>query len=393
MPDSNPSPEDARVLIVATRRETLRRIGDALTGAGFEHVITANGLNEAENAIVAEQPDLVMISVERGDFSDEALFREVEKFPRERFVAALVIDSETPSEEIIERARVIPATRLMYRTLADAKMRAEFEAQQCAVRYDEALHVLRKAEVRLAGELTRSEAQNLAKSEFIANLSHELRTPLNAIIGFSDIMTSESFGPLGSEKYKEYVGDIHKAGIYLLALINDIVDMSRAETGQLNLNLEPLDVRDTINDAVRIFQEKARKKGVALTLHFAPDFPKLRTDERRLRQVLLNVINNAVKYTAAGGAVAVKAGVDPVDGAFIIVVSDNGVGIDAAELDKIMSRYGQLRSAQSTHEPGSGLGLPVTEKIVEALGATFELRSKRKVGTAVTFRFPPEPLR
>ena len=390
MTDTAIAAEDARILVVGTHAQKLRTLAGVLSDAGFRTVMTAPDLDTAERLIVSERPDLVLVRVKRGSFADEALFRDVESLPRERFVAALILDSETPADEIIERARIIPATRLVYRKMNDAKLRAEFEAQQCALRYDEAITVLKKAEERLAAELTKTEAQSLAKSEFIANLSHELRTPLNAVIGFSDIMQSESFGPLGSPKYKEYAGDIQKAGNYLLTLVNDIVDMARAETGQLNLTMEPVDVRETVKDAVRIFQERASKKGVALTTEFAPDFPHLRTDERRLRQVLLNLISNAVKFTAAGGTVAVKAGVDPVDGAFIIVVSDNGIGIDAADLEKLMDRYGDVRSPQASHEPGSGLGLPLTQKISEALGAHFELRSKRKVGTAVTLRFPPE---
>jgi signal transduction histidine kinase len=390
MPQPPIAAEDARILLAGARTESLHKFQSVLAGAGFRTVLTAAGLETAKASVLADRPDLILVRVERGNFFDELLFRDLEALPRERFVAVLIIDSETPLEDVVERARVIPATRLAYRHLSDAKRRAEFEAQQCALRYDEALAVLKKAEERLAAELTKSEAENLAKSEFIANLSHELRTPLNAVIGFSDIMMNESFGPMGSPKYKEYAGDIQKAGHCLLTLINDILDMSRAEVGQLTLNLEPVDVRETINDAVRMFHEKARKKGVALSTEFAPDFPRLRTDERRLRQVLLNLISNAVKFTAAGGTVAVKGGVDPVNGAFVLVVSDNGVGIDMADLEKIMDRYGDVRNTRTGLEPGTGLGLPLTQRIAEALGAKFELRSTRKIGTAVTLRFPPE---
>ena len=387
MPDAS---ENARILIVASEDEARRKLCGALAAAGFESLVAAHDLDSAETALVAERPDLVMVHVRRGDFSDEELFRDIERLPRERFVAVLIADSQAPMNEIVERARVIPAARLIYRQLNDEKIRVEFEAQQCASRYEEAIAVLKKTEQRLAADLTKSEAQSMAKSEFIANLSHELRTPLNAIIGFSDIMSNESLGPIGSSKYKEYSTDIHKAGNHLLTLINDILDMSRAESGQMHVHLEPVDVRDTINGAARMFQERARRKGVTLKTEIAPDFPKLRTDERRLRQVLINVIGNAVKFTAAGGLVVVKGGVDPQDGAFLIVISDNGIGIDAADLPMVMSRYGQVRDSQADREPGSGIGLPLTQKIVEALGGKFELRSQRKVGTAVTLRFPPD---
>jgi two-component system cell cycle sensor histidine kinase PleC len=383
------SPETARLLIAGTEAPKIRALCDLLVKHGFQNVRGVTEAELAQDAVPGYCPDLILVRIEPGDAAGERLFKNIEGLEKERYVPVLVLDSESKPGEIVERVRTLTAMRLLYKDLNEENVRLRAGAQQCSISYDEAVTVLKKTEDQLEAELAEYKDRCRSKSEFIANLSHELRTPLNSIIGFSEILKNETFGPHGSPKYKEYAGDIHGAAAHLLTLINDILEFSRAESGQLDLEFEPVDVQSTIHSSARMLHEKARAKGVTLRVDIAPDFPRLRTDERRLRQVLLNVVGNAIKFTPSVGSVTVKAGIDPVDGAFIVVVSDTGIGIDTADLPRVMTRYGQVKSAQSDHDPGTGLGLPLTRKIVEALGGTLEVRSRRGVGTAVTLRFPP----
>lgn len=382
--------QDARILVAgldATRVAALR--GFAAQN-GFRDVRGCAGRDAALLAAATDDPDIVLVCVTPDDPASRKFMDDVAALKKEHYVAVIAVGPNFDRDDLIERLKTLPAMRLLYREFDEEKARFESESQSRAVQQETAIAALKAAEQTLTSALADSEDNSRAKSEFIANLSHEFRTPLNAIIGFSEILRDETFGPHGSPKYKEYSADILGAARHLLALVDDVLEISRAEAGQLDIKLEPVDVRDTINAAVRMLHDKAKAKGITLRVDVAPDFPHLQTDERRLRQVLLNVVGNAVKFTPPSGSVAVKAGVDPEDGAFIIVVSDTGVGIDPADLPRVMSRYGQIKSDQPAEDSGSGLGLPLTRRIVEALGGNLEIHSRRGVGTAVKLHFPPE---
>ncbi len=381
-------PKDARILIVGADASLVGGLYDLLAAAGFRRVHGAAGHAAALRAAASEHPDLILVRTERGDAAGAQLLKDIEGLERERFVAVMVVDSLGDPTEILRQADSLPARRLLYRELNDEKERIEANAKQRSAKYEAAIAALEATQKRLESEIDSAEDRSGAKSEFIANLSHEFRTPLNAIVGFSDILKNETFGPHTSPKYREYANDIHVAAHHLVSLVNDVLDISRAEAGQLDLDFEEVDARATIDATVRILHDRARAKGLTLRVDIAPDFPKLRTDERRLRQVLINIVGNAIKFTPPSGSVLIKAGVDPVDGAFVIVVSDTGIGIDPADLPLVMSRYGQVRGSQPNPEAGTGLGLPLTQKIVHALGGTLEVRSRSRIGTAVTLRFP-----
>ena len=234
-----------------------------------------------------------------------------------------------------------------------------------------------------------AERGNRAKNSFLANISHELRTPLNAIIGFSEMMKHEIFGPLEPANYRTYVDDIHESGMHLLELINDILDMSKAEAGMTDLQESAVNVVDIIRTSVRMMTRRAYNGGISVEEELPGQLPMLRADERRLRQIVLNLLSNAVKFTDDGGRVAIAALLAP-DGHFLIRISDNGIGMTPEDMVRVMEPFVQADSRLSRKYEGSGLGLPLTKALVNAHGGTLTLASEPDKGTTATVSFPPE---
>jgi len=232
-----------------------------------------------------------------------------------------------------------------------------------------------------------AEMANKAKTDLLANMSHELRTPLNAIIGFSQAMTDGLFGPLGNERYGEYAAFIQSSGTHLLDLINDILDVSAVEAGRLTLNEEPVSLADTYDSTARLVMPHAETAGVTLHSTIGRDLPLVEADPRRLKQILLNLLTNAVKFTTEGGRVDCDARIDA-DGDMVITVRDTGIGMDADGIATAMSKFGQVDSSLSRKHEGTGLGLPLTKGLVELHGGTLDLASTVGEGTTVTVRLP-----
>jgi two-component system cell cycle sensor histidine kinase PleC len=238
-------------------------------------------------------------------------------------------------------------------------------------------------------EKIRAEGANKAKSEFLANMSHELRTPLNAINGFSEIMVGEMFGPLGDKRYQEYAQDILSSGQHLLALINDILDMSKIEAGKMNLRFEPLHLGDVIEDAVRLVQNRAEAAGLAVEV-VLPDLPEVEADYRAIKQVLLNLLSNAVKFTPNGGRITVDGEKrrDPLGERVRISVKDTGIGISPEDLGRLARPFEQIESQHSKTQQGTGLGLALTKSLVEMHEGALEIESEPGKGTTVSFLLP-----
>ncbi|PWC89220.1 response regulator [Azospirillum sp. TSO5] len=254
---------------------------------------------------------------------------------------------------------------------------------------------------RLAAELDKArdmaetarraaEAANHDKSEFLAGLSHELRTPLNAVIGFSDLIAREAEGPVGTPSYRQYAANVRDSGQHVLELINEILDHARAEAGALALEEGPCDLEDAADFAVRMLTPRAEHAGVLLSAVVEPAVRNLHGDDRRIRQILLNLIANAVKYTPSGGSVTLSAALD--DGMPVIRVIDTGLGIPAEDLDRVLEPFARAGNAASREAEGTGLGLPLTKRLVELHGGTLSLRSTLGVGTTVTVRLPASRL-
>ncbi|HEY9080096.1 HAMP domain-containing sensor histidine kinase [Magnetovibrio sp.] len=233
-----------------------------------------------------------------------------------------------------------------------------------------------------------AEIASQAKTELQANMSHELRTPLNAIIGFSSTMKSEIFGPL-NEKYLEYATDIHSSGTHLLDLINDILDVSAVEAGKMELSEENIDVGEALASTVSMVRNRADEGNVRLTSETNNRGDMLFADKRRTTQIILNLLSNAIKFTPAGGHVSITASQDEL-GAHVFVVADTGVGMDEQDLAKAMTRFGQVNNAVGKKHEGTGIGLPLTQGLVELHGGTFDIQSQKGKGTTVTVRFPPQ---
>lgn len=236
----------------------------------------------------------------------------------------------------------------------------------------------------LSDALMRAEAASRAKSEFLATMSHELRTPLNAIIGFSDILKGEMFGPMGSARYKEYAQSIHGSGSHLLGVINDILDISRMDSGEIELDLEPVEVGSVIDECIDAIAPMAQNESVCIERDIEPAF--LMVDRRRLRQMLFNLLSNAVKFTPRCGQVRITAA-STHDG-FAITVSDTGIGMAPDSIPRALERFGQIDSSLARKYEGVGLGLPLTKQFAELHGATLSIESVPGTGTTATILFP-----
>ena len=237
-----------------------------------------------------------------------------------------------------------------------------------------------------AREKDAAEAANQSKSEFLANMSHELRTPLNAIIGFSEIISREMFGPVENEKYRVYAEDIRNSGSHLLSIVNDMLDLSRIEAGKTDLKFEMVRVKDAAEESLTLLKGSPDSEAREISVEISADLPDLIADRRSLRQIFLNLISNALKFTEPGGRILVAAFVE--DGDIVIRVSDDGIGMPEAEIAHVLKPFGQAESSFRRHQQGTGLGLPLSKSLVELHGASFDLRSQLGEGTVVTLRFP-----
>jgi two-component system cell cycle sensor histidine kinase PleC len=241
---------------------------------------------------------------------------------------------------------------------------------------------------KYAEEKTRAEEANQAKSKFLANMSHELRTPLNAIIGFSEIMESGMFGPLGADKYNEYCSDIRGSGQYLLEVINDILDMSKIEAGRIRLDFEDLDLDTLLAESMRVVSAKAQEKQLEVTARIAPDL-HLRADRRAIKQIALNLLSNAVKFTPAGGRVTVRG--RATDDFIVLGIADTGIGIAKDALTRLGRPFEQVESQLTKSHQGSGLGLAIAKSLTELHGGRMRIRSTLGKGTMVVVRLPLMP--
>ncbi|MDQ0454260.1 PAS domain-containing sensor histidine kinase [Rhizobium paknamense] len=244
---------------------------------------------------------------------------------------------------------------------------------------------LSDANEKYLAEKQRAEAANKAKSEFLANMSHELRTPLNAILGFSEILCTGMFGPLGSGKYDEYARDIHDSGKHLLNVINDILDMSKIEAGHMKLKCERIDFAPLIDETLRLTTVSATGKNISIEPKIDSGL-SLTADRRAMKQILLNILSNAVKFTDEGGKIAVRA--RKVRGGVSLIIADTGIGIPKKAISKIGQPFEQVQSQYAKSKGGSGLGLAISRSLTMLHGGRLKIRSREGQGTAVCIAIP-----
>jgi signal transduction histidine kinase len=289
-------------------------------------------------------------------------------------IAAVTEPRATPYEytrtngSVLEIRRSYPAGGGFLTTLADITERKRFEnALQTA-----------KEQAELA---------NRAKTAFLANMSHELRTPLNAIIGFAEIIREQLLGPVGTEKYLDYMADIHLSGNHLLEVINDILDLSKVESGHFDLLEKTVDLERALASTLRLLGDKAAKGGLTIKSRMPDPRPLVRADERGIKQILLNLLSNSVKFTPPGGVIEVALEVAD-NGDLLLIVSDNGVGFDMVDLPRALAPFGQVDSSLTRRYQGTGLGLPLVNSLTQLHGGRLEIDSKVDVGTRVVVRLP-----
>ena len=238
----------------------------------------------------------------------------------------------------------------------------------------------------------KAEAANLAKSTFLTNMSHELRTPLSAIIGFSEMMQREALGPVGSTRYRAYADDINRSGMHLLDLVNDLLDLSKIEAGKMELAEDFVDMDQLIADCLVLVRDLAARGDVELMVDKDPRLPPIYADERKLRQIVINLLSNAIAFTSAGGTVEIVATL-AASGGLEVSVRDSGVGIEIDHMARIFEPFGQPRNTTDGYAPIAGLGLPLSRKLAELHGGALEVESTVGRGTTVLLSLPPGRVR
>ncbi|HWD12756.1 PAS domain S-box protein [Pseudochrobactrum sp. sp1633] len=268
----------------------------------------------------------------------------------------------------------------------------------CAVMRD--ITQWKRAEEELTSARQEAERASTHKTEFLARISHEIRTPLNAIIGFSELMAEEKFGPIGNDRYREYLRDIHRSGNHVLALVNDLLDISKIEAGALDLEFEAVALNDALAEAVALMQPQANRERVIIRSSFSAFLPDIVADARSIRQVALNLLSNAIRFTGQGGQVIVSTSYEP-DGHVVMRVRDTGIGMNQNELEQALKPFRQVSNhhnqtqtlknadVKDWRQQGTGLGLPLTKAMVEANRAQFSIESAPEQGTTVEITFPP----
>ncbi len=371
-----------KVLIVDDYAEFAESIVDLLLPAGYEPAVVDHA-DDAIQTLARFAPAVAMLDVRLGRASGVDLLA---RFRAERpdLICVLMtahVDTQSAIAALRQGAYDYfdkssdPAELLavLGRCFEKARLQEENRAAY------EALRIAKEA----------AEKANRAKSEFLANISHELRTPLNAIIGFSEVMMQGILGPIANESYRGYLKDIHGSGIDLLNIINDILDLSKAEAGKLELSEQSVDVAAVVDAVARLMATKIDVAGLTLETDLAPGLSFLFCDRLKLKQVLLNLLSNAVKFTPPGGRIAISASSGPSEG-FVVSIRDTGIGIAAHDLARVRMPFEQVESSLSRSHNGTGLGLPLTAAMMELHGGALALTSTLGGGTTATIRFPAE---
>jgi PAS domain S-box-containing protein len=248
---------------------------------------------------------------------------------------------------------------------------------------------LTRREESLRSAKEAAEVASRAKSHFLANMSHELRTPLNAIIGFTDVMRMGLLGPVENPEYRAYVGDIHGSAQRLLEVINDILDMSRIETGEVELHEAACNIEELFESAQRIVHTRVEARGIKLSVDLSPRLPRVHADKRKMKQILVNLLGNAVKFTPPGGRVRLTASLGS-DGGVVLAIEDNGIGIPADQLERVMEPFAQVEADLDRRFEGVGMGLPLSRGLARLHGGDLALESQPGKGTRAVITLPPE---
>jgi PAS domain S-box-containing protein len=338
------------------------------------HILSANA--SAEGLFGRDASALAAISI------DDLIAPESQRAARE-YLAETMREGAAPKKgcEVIGRGRegsLLPLFMTLGR-LVDTK-------RHCAVFRD--LTSWKKTEMELVTARRQAEKASAAKSEFLAKVSHEIRTPLNSIIGFSEVMMDERFGPIGNERYKQYLKDVHQSGAHLVSLLNDLLDLSKIEAGRLDLSFGRVSLNELTQQCVSLMQPQANQERVIIRTSLPDMLPPIMADARSVRQIVFNLLSNSIKFTGAGGQVIVST-THTDEGEVVLRVRDTGHGMTEKEIQMALEPFRQLATSSRLGSGGTGLGLPLTKALVEANRANFSIKSALNAGTLVEISFPP----
>lgn len=404
-----PSEADVRdqaVVLVCEPDEALRAsIVELLRTSGFGAVVGAADLDDSASQCRATPPDVALTrETDDGAAVAGALRRlnpegtvsvihlytaaDREDRPARLEHADDILSLDRDLEALPHRVLTHATLRLLQRTLVTEHAAMEELIETRTERLNVALGLLREAEKRLQTELSDAKSENRNRMDYFAETQHEMRTPLNAICGMSDAIRKEMFGTIENPKYKEYADNIFQSGQHLLSIIDGRLELSRIEAGAEPLEIEEVEVGAVIKETTEMLGRIAEKANVALDVDIAPDLPVIETDRRKLRQVLVNLVSNAIKFTPEQGRVQLSVKRNAKKGVLVLVVSDTGIGMSPTDVRDAMKPYHRLSGDRRSGERGTGLGLTIVRKLVETLGATIEIQSKPGQGTSVKIELP-----
>lgn len=382
---------DAAVLIVDPTGAVGPKATEILQNAGIQSITVTTGAEAALSEIAATPPSIVLSVPGEANADGLALIGGL-KDGSDPYSGPILFFTDGTTHaahrELLSYAGTdfislpLDPIELIARVQSHAQSQAKLDRR--TKRLDSALALLKETEKRLTGELDSVRSENRDRIDYFAETHHELRTPLNAICGMSDAMRQESFGPMPDGKYKEYASNIFEAGQHLLGIIDARLDLTRIEVGAEPLEIEDVNINNVIEETTEMLGQLAVDAGINLEIDIEPDLPIIETDKRKLRQVLVNLVSNAIKYTPEKGRVMLSAKRAEKDGVLVLVVSDTGIGMTAENLHEVMKPY----KRGSHDQKGTGLGLPIARKLIELLGGEIDLRSAPGRGTSVRIELP-----
>lgn len=392
--------------VIKSRASSLEQ---ALTSAHHRHAEAVAASERTLRLVIDSNPNLIVTTTPDGQITlANRAFAEAWGYPPDDLIGrrltdgapdpafaewSLAADAETlaaaGAQATVEQPMTTVQGKEMY--LQVTKVPIASSSSDCPEVLTVATDITRRREIeRELSEAKRAEEiSNRAKTEFLANMSHELRTPLNAILGFADVMRLEMFGRLGHPRYQEYAADVKASAEHLLRVISDILDVSQIEAGKLVLRESAVDVGRLIADVRRLVEHRAEERGVVLSPEVVTALPPLRGDEAKLKQVLVNLVGNALKFTPRGGRVAM-AGDLATDGGIRFVIEDTGIGMTDEQIEVAMTRFGRSHGGRLYKSSGAGLGLPLSLDLVRLHGGRLDISSVVGRGTRVVIRFPPD---
>ncbi|HEX9870407.1 MAG TPA: HAMP domain-containing sensor histidine kinase [Candidatus Tectomicrobia bacterium] len=352
--------------------------------------LAASGRNQRSVFLVVGLParDVVYNELQKYEiFGSESLKSLLEKQNDISGLAELIMSLQETEYAQFHFSAVAQIVILLVAFVLAVMIGRHIDAKNDDLRQSRDMIVEREREAHHLRQL--AEQASEAKSQLIYNMSHELRTPLNAVIGFSEILLKQMFGPLGSQRYLAYVEDIHDSSSHLLGILNSILDLSKAEAGKLTLNEEQVELPRVLDQCLRMFRHRAVEQDIGLTVDLPAQAILLQADPQMLSQVIINLLSNAFKFTPSGGEISVNV-TNMEDGRCRICINDTGIGISEEDLPRVIEPFVQVESAFNRRYEGTGLGLPLSKKMVELHGGELEIASKLGEGTSVTIWFPAD---